>query len=208
VITFNGIPAHSCKNGTPIAGKAASCTQNGWKDYYRCSCGKFYADQDCTAAIADLTAWKNAAGKLVVDHTYGGWISTDPDNHWKECACGAKAEQGSHLYDNDADTSCNTCGYKRTIFGLSNPSVDTDKGEIKLTLAFDNTMSGNVMVAVYDSFGRMIGISYVDESVTIDSTGKTFTVVYDKNSVPYMVKAFLLNTGFMPVIAIDSLKIG
>ena len=54
-------------------------------------------------------------------HTYGAWSSDDAD-HWHECtdaACTDKAgsikDKAVHVYDNDADTTCNICGYVRTI---------------------------------------------------------------------------------------------
>ena len=54
-------------------------------------------------------------------HTYGAWSNDDAD-HWHECtdaACTDKAgsikDKAVHVYDNDADTTCNICGYVRTI---------------------------------------------------------------------------------------------
>ena len=55
------------------------------------------------------------------EHTYGDW-SKDETNHWHECTaedCRNKADSikdtAAHVYDNDTDTSCNTCGYERTV---------------------------------------------------------------------------------------------
>lgn len=47
-------------------------------------------------------------------HSYGDW-QKDETNHWHECACGEKADSATHSYDNDADTTCNVCGYVRTV---------------------------------------------------------------------------------------------
>ena len=50
-------------------------------------------------------------------HTYGAWVSDDT-NHWHECtdaSCGSIKDKAVHVYDNDADTTCNICGYVRTI---------------------------------------------------------------------------------------------
>ena len=54
-------------------------------------------------------------------HTYGAWSSDDAD-HWHECtdaACTDKAgsikDKAGHVYDDDADTTCNVCGYVRTV---------------------------------------------------------------------------------------------
>ena len=50
-------------------------------------------------------------------HTYGAWVSDDT-NHWHECtdaSCSSIKDKAVHVYDNDADTTCNICGYVRTI---------------------------------------------------------------------------------------------
>lgn len=54
-------------------------------------------------------------------HTYGAWSSDDAD-HWHECtdtSCTDKAgsvkDKAGHVYDDAADTTCNVCGYVRTV---------------------------------------------------------------------------------------------
>ena len=54
-------------------------------------------------------------------HTYGAWSNDDAD-HWHECtdaSCTDKAgsvkDKAGHIYDDDADTTCNVCGYVRTV---------------------------------------------------------------------------------------------
>lgn len=148
-------------------GQAATCTVNGWKDYYQCACGKYFADEARTAPIADLEAWKVGEGKIVAEHTYGdlipenpavhtqtvlqagmrahyhcsvcdtyfdenkvqttqgalvipapqhvygGFITSDPAQHWKQCTCGLKIEIADHTYDDELDNECNQCGHER-----------------------------------------------------------------------------------------------
>ncbi len=55
------------------------------------------------------------------EHRYGDW-STDGTNHWHECTdadCPNQSEsikdKAAHVYDDDADTTCNICGYVRTV---------------------------------------------------------------------------------------------
>lgn len=60
-------------------------------------------------------------------HTWATAWSKDADGHWHACtaqgcditdyaACGeAGAAYAAHIYDNDQDTTCNTCGYTRTV---------------------------------------------------------------------------------------------
>jgi len=106
--------AHTCGNGSLVQGQAASCTEDGWNDYYMCACGKTYVDEACETEIVDLEAWKTGEGKIAADHNYGDW-KMDAEKHWKECTCDLKSEEGSHKYDDDADTSCEVCGYIRTV---------------------------------------------------------------------------------------------
>ena len=82
-----------------------------------------------TATAADGSG-KSAVCKVTVtgdttppahEHRYGDW-SKDGTNHWHECTDAACPEQSesikdkaAHVYDDDADTTCNICGYVRTV---------------------------------------------------------------------------------------------
>ena len=82
-----------------------------------------------TATAADGSG-KSAVCKVTVtggttppahEHRYGDW-SKDGTNHWHECTDAACPEQPesikdkeAHIYDDDADTTCNICGYVRTV---------------------------------------------------------------------------------------------
>ena len=71
----------------------------------------------CTAK-AICTACDQAYGEMNPNNhsgTTGDW-KTNESQHWKvyNC-CNAEAEKANHVYDNDKDTTCNTCGYERTI---------------------------------------------------------------------------------------------
>ena len=54
-------------------------------------------------------------------HTYGAWSNDDAD-HWQECTdasctdrAGSIKDKAGHVYDDAADTTCNVCGYVRTV---------------------------------------------------------------------------------------------
>ena len=82
-----------------------------------------------TATAADGSG-KSAVCKVTViadttppahEHSYGDW-SKDGTNHWHECTdanCPNQSESikdtAAHIYDDDADTTCNVCGYVRTV---------------------------------------------------------------------------------------------
>ena len=62
-----------------------------------------------------------AAEKIVTvncSHSFDSNWSHDANQHWKEClvnGCDEKSETANHTFDNDCDTTCNVCGYTRTI---------------------------------------------------------------------------------------------
>ena len=57
---------HNCSVGSKISGQAATCTSDGWKDYYQCSsCGKIYESATGSNPYANLASWKGSAkGKI------------------------------------------------------------------------------------------------------------------------------------------------
>ena len=55
-------------------GKAPDCVNDGYKEYFRCACGKYYADTSTMEEIANLEAWKTGDGKLpALGHEWGQW---------------------------------------------------------------------------------------------------------------------------------------
>ena len=64
-----------------------------------------------------------------VAHSFGSKWSNDAEKHWKECACGEKAEAADHVYSSAADASCDVCDYNRTVVHdwKSEYAFDADK---------------------------------------------------------------------------------
>ncbi|MGN0720698.1 MAG: CotH kinase family protein, partial [Anaerovoracaceae bacterium] len=56
-----------------VDGQAATCTVDGWKDYYKCNgCEKYFTEATGDKEIPDLEAWKLDEGKLgKTGHSYG-----------------------------------------------------------------------------------------------------------------------------------------
>ena len=107
---------HTHGNGTKQDGQGATCTVNGWKDYYKCSCGKIYTDAACTNEITSFEEWKNGDGKIAAVHSYGDLIAK------VDATCSATGMQ--------AHFECSVC---HTLF-------DADKAvktENELTIAID-----------------------------------------------------------------------
>ena len=72
-----------------------------------------------TADITVKALWEDAPPSH--EHSYGDW-SKDGTSHWHECTdddCPKKPEsikdKAAHVYTDDADTTCNVCGYDRSV---------------------------------------------------------------------------------------------
>ena len=72
-----------------------------------------------TADITVKALWEDAPPAH--EHSYGDW-SKDGTSHWHECTdddCPKKPEsikdKAAHVYTDDADTTCNVCGYDRSV---------------------------------------------------------------------------------------------
>ena len=64
---------HNCSVVSKISGQAATCTSDGWNDYYQCSfCRKIYESTTISNPYANLASWKSSAkGKIPkLDHNF------------------------------------------------------------------------------------------------------------------------------------------
>ena len=56
------------------AGQAATCETAGYKDCYKCECGKYFADAEGKTEIPDIKAWQTGEGKIEpLGHDWGEW---------------------------------------------------------------------------------------------------------------------------------------
>lgn len=118
-------PPHSCAGSLVVVGaKAATCTADGNKEYYRCgTCGKLYEDKSGTVAITDPTT-------VVIPkagHSASADYKNDADKHWKECTvCKVRIGETAHTYDSNG--TCTICGYKKPSSGGSTSGGSTSGG--------------------------------------------------------------------------------
>ena len=86
------------------------------------------------------------------EHSYGDW-SKDGTNHWHECtdaACPNQSEsikdKAAHIYDDDADTTCNVCGYVRTVTPEIVPvsQITLNKAETSISVGNSETLTATV----------------------------------------------------------------
>ncbi len=118
-------PPHSCAGSLVVVGaKAATCTADGNKEYYRCgTCGKLYEDNSGTVAITDpATVVVPKTG-----HSASADYKNDADKHWKECTvCKVRIGETAHTYDSNG--TCTTCGYKKPSSGGSSGGGSSSGG--------------------------------------------------------------------------------
>lgn len=86
---------------TPVAANPASCTQNGNKAYYTCTCGKWFADAAGTQEIADVSSVVLAAS-----HTWDLRLEDTAHLLREGANCGEH-----HLYG----YGCSVCGEVSTV---------------------------------------------------------------------------------------------
>ena len=75
-------------------------------------------DADTTC---DVCGYERTVTPPAHEHSYGDW-SKDGTSHWHECTdddCPNREEsikdKATHVYTDDADTTCDVCGYERTV---------------------------------------------------------------------------------------------
>ena len=116
----------------------------------------------CTAQGCDITNYKQSH---LVQYTACSphdktWVNTNAAQHWQTCAtCGWTDTAANHVYDNDQDAECNTCGYTRTV----TPPTPTYGISGKVT-----ELGGNVEGATVK---LMKGSEQIGQSVTTNSFG-------------------------------------
>ncbi len=112
-------------------GQVASCTNDGWKDYYQCSeCMKYYVDEACTEEIRNLETWKQGEGRIpATDHSYSTTWSYDGVEHWYAATCGhdvvsGKAAHNGGTADCKAKAVCADCGQPYGVLAAHSGSVE------------------------------------------------------------------------------------
>ena len=97
---------------TYVPAKEVTCTDDGNKAYYICSCGEWFNDEAFEEKITD-----KSDVVLVAGHTASDW-KNDEDSHWKECTaigCGMVLEGTKAIHEYGNDYICDTCGYDKSI---------------------------------------------------------------------------------------------
>ena len=112
-------------------------------------------------------------GNTEHQHTWSDWKKSD-SKHWKETTCtghtAEKKDEADHVYDNDQDTTCNVCGYVRTVTA---PSNDPD-GTKAHPYLFDKE-DGNYEINV-PAGGSVYYLAYLKSDSTVSIVSESTNV--------------------------------
>ena len=144
-----------------------------------------------TATAADGSG-KSAICKVTVtgdttppahEHRYGDW-SKDGTNHWHECTDAACPEQSesikdkeAHIYDDDADTTCNICGYVRTVTPEIIPVSQITLNKAETSISVGNSETLTATVAPENATNKALTWASSDEDVATVAPDGTVTAV-------------------------------
>lgn len=100
-------------------------SSDGTGHWHACSVCGHVKDKAAHTPGAEATEWKaqtctvcgyTIKAALGHTHTYENEWSSDESGHWYACGgCDEHGSEGAHVYDNDCDADCNTCGYTREV---------------------------------------------------------------------------------------------
>ena len=144
-----------------------------------------------TATAADGSG-KSAVCKVTVtggttppahEHRYGDW-SKDGTNHWHECtdaACPNQSEsikdKAAHVYDDDADTTCNVCGYVRTVTPEIVPVSQITLNKAETSISVGNSETLTATVTPENAANKALKWASSDEDVATVAPDGTVTAV-------------------------------
>lgn len=117
------------------------------------------------------------------EHRYGDW-SKDGTNHWHECTdadCPEQSEsikdKAAHIYDDDADTTCNVCGYVRTVTPEIIPVSQITLNKTETSISVGNSETLTATVAPENAANKALTWASSDEDVATVAPDGTVTAV-------------------------------
>ena len=117
------------------------------------------------------------------EHRYGDW-SKDGTNHWHECtdaACPNQSEsikdKAAHIYDDDADTTCNVCGYVRTVTPEIVPVSQITLNKAETSISVGNSETLTATVTPENAANKALKWASSDEDVATVAPDGTVTAV-------------------------------
>ena len=122
--------------GVKVEGKAATCTEKGYKEYFQCSkCNGYFKEIACSTPISDISAWKNGEGAIpALGH---GWTySANGATLTASCSRKSVCHVGDQTLTLTAATVSHT-GNEYSGATLSNQTAWTSAGLTPLTIQYE-----------------------------------------------------------------------
>jgi len=118
-------PSHEHSYGDWIAdgetGHYRVCTDEYCTSADKGRAAEAHLYDDDADTICDVCGYERTVTPPTHEHSYDNW-SKDGTSHWHECTddgCPEKPEsvkdKAAHVYTDDADSTCDVCGYERTV---------------------------------------------------------------------------------------------
>ena len=162
---------HECTD-TDCPNRNESITDKAAHDYDN--------DADTTC---DTCGYERTITPPAHEHRYGDW-SKDGTNHWHECTdadCPEQSEsikdKAAHVYTDDADTTCDTCGYVRTVTPETVPVSQITLNKAETSISVGNSETLTAMVAPENATNKALTWASSDEDVATVAPDGTVTAV-------------------------------
>ena len=176
-------PAHEHSYGDwekDSDGHWQTCTQSGCNAQTE-KVGHSYDDD--TDTTCNICGYVRTVTQPAHEHRYGDW-SKDGTNHWHECtdaACPNQSEsikdKEAHVYTDDADTTCNICGYVRTVTPEIVPVSQITLNKAEASISVGNSETLTATVAPENATIKALTWASSDEDVATVAPDGTVTAV-------------------------------
>lgn len=148
------------------------------------------------------------------EHTHNyQWVTTDDTQHWKECADDNAVDpdnpKTNHVYDNDGDATCNTCGHVREISSVTPPASPVTGVDIDFTNFWDGgtgISADNFTFTGSKNLGDLGNVGTGGDVSTVKAN-EQFTITFNSNGGTAVEKQ-ILSAGETPVRPIAPVKSG
>ena len=161
--------------------------------WYECACGVADEatrvahtgtdDNNCDTEVKCSCGYTVTAAKT---HDFTGAWNKDADGHWHVCAnagCTVAETKANHVYDNDADTNCNDCGFVREVSGGDIGGGDVGGDDVGGGTTDSNSQT---ITSIGGSVDIDVTVTYDKEADTVDESPVYYvTITWDDMTFEY-----------------------
>lgn len=205
---------------TKVEAKAATCTEEGNKEYWHCSgCDKYFTDEAGTNETTLEALTISAKG-----HTYKYTDNGDGSTHKVTCEkCDLQGYSENHIFD--ADNKCTKCGYVNFVVnenaailiykqGLYNPITGALNDSAKPYKSADDLQTAigladdNDLILIKQEFTISECLLIEGKTIAFDLNGHKIKSEYNPTSWPYKSCSVMSITSSSQVTLYDSSSSG